>query len=379
VKVTSVQCDYLSMALTIPVRETLREYGIILVTVETDTGLRGVGLARPYDEHGLAIRHVVMDDLAPFLATFAHLPAPGRIWHEAGFELPGTYYRYPTGVLATAMSAVDQALWDLRGQDLGEPVYRLLGGAQDEIEVYATFGLNIYTPEEETEAAVRTKAKGFTAFKLQGVDDRGGNIAAAAARIRRLREAVGDDARIILDGHNNYVLYEAVELARAIAPYNVAYLDEPLFARDPAALKRLHEAGTGVRFAGRSRGGSLLDNRELIASGGLDLFGQNVIDQGGYSQSIKAAHLAELSQLPVVTGGAWHLQNAHLIAAVTNGWMTEYHTFAAALCDTIFVDPIQPVDGRLRMGDRPGLGLVLNEAAVAEAKNRAMARRGGTS
>jgi hypothetical protein len=64
---------------------------------------------------------------------------------------------------------------------------------------------------------------------------------------------------------------------------------------------------------------------------------------------------------------------------VTNGWMTEYHTFAAALCDTIFVDPIQPVGGRLRMGDRPGLGLVLNEAAVAEAKNRAMARRGGTS
>jgi L-alanine-DL-glutamate epimerase-like enolase superfamily enzyme len=365
------------MALPIPVRETPKEYGTILVTIETDTGLRGVGLARPYDKHGLAIRHVVMDDLAPYLATFDPLPAPGRVWHEACFELRGTYYRYPTGVLSTAMGAVDQALWDLRGQELGEPVYRLLGGAQDEIDVYATFGLNIYTPDEETEAAIRVKAKGFTAFKLQGVDDRGGKIDLAAARVRRLREAVGDDAHIIIDAHLNYVLHEAIELAKAVAPYNVAYIDEPLIARDPPALKRLHDAGTGVRFAARSRGGSLLDNRDLIASGGIDFLGQNVIDQGGYTQSIKAAHLAELSQLPVVTGGAWHLQNSHLIAAVTNGWMSEYHAFAAQFCDALFVDPIQPSGGRLRMGDRPGLGLVLNDEAVAEAKARGAALRRG--
>ena len=56
-------------------------------------------------------------------------------------------------------------------------------------------------------------------------------------------------------------------------------------------------------------------------SGGLSLMGQNVLDQGGYTQGIKVAHLAEAHHLPMVTGGAWHLQNAHLIAAATNGWM----------------------------------------------------------
>ena len=254
-------------------------------------------------------------------------------------------------------------------------MYKLLGGAQDEIEVYATFGFNIYTPEEEAEAAKRTQAQGFRAFKLQGVDDRGGNVAAAAARVRRLRETVGEDAQIILDAHNNYSVYEAIELARLVRPYDVAYIDEPVHARDPAAMRRLRDAATGVRFAGRSRGGSLIDNRDLVDSGGLDLLGQNVIDQGGYTQGVKAAALAEARQMPMVTGGAWHLQNAHLIAAVTNGWMTEYHLLAAALGDAIFIDPVQPSGGRMRMSQRPGLGLVLNDDAVAEARKRALQLR----
>jgi L-alanine-DL-glutamate epimerase-like enolase superfamily enzyme len=375
VKITRVTCDYLTLPLTIPVRESEREYGIVLVTIETDAGHRGVGLARNYDEQGLATRQVVLNDLAPFLERFGDVVTPGHLWHEAMFELPGTFYRQPEGVLNTAMSAVDQALWDVRGQALGEPVYKLLGGAQDEIEVYVTFGFNIYTPDEEIEAAKRAQAKGFRAFKLQGVDDRGGNVAAAAARVRRLRETVGDDAQIILDAHNNYSVYEAIELARLVRPYTVAYIDEPVHARDPAAMRRLHDAATGVRLAGRSRGGSLIDNRDLVDSGGLDLLGQNVIDQGGYTQGIKAAALAEARQLPVVTGGAWHLQNAHLIAAVTNGWMTEYHVLAAALCDAIFTGHVQPSAGRLRMSQRPGLGLALNDDAVADAKDRALRPR----
>ena len=87
--------------------------------------------------------------------------------------MPWSDYRAPTGVVASAMGAVDQALWDLWGKALNEPVYRLLGGAQTEIEVYLTFGLSIYTPEEEAEAARRYREQGFRTFKLQGIDDRG--------------------------------------------------------------------------------------------------------------------------------------------------------------------------------------------------------------
>jgi L-rhamnonate dehydratase len=375
VKITRVTCDYLTLPLTIPIRESQREYGSVLVTIETDAGHRGIGLARNYERQGLGMRQVVLNDLAPLLQGFDEVVTPGRMWHEAIFELPGKFCRHPEGILNSALSAVDQALWDVHGQVLGVPVYQLLGGAQDEIEVYCTFGFNIYSPEEEEAAARRVQAQGFRAFKLQGVDDRGGNVRVAAERVRRLRETVGEDATIILDAHNNYTCYEAIELARLVRPYGVAYIDEPLHARDHVALRRLRDGAPGVRFAGRSRGGSLADNRDLVDCGGLDLLGQNVRDQGGYTQSVKAAALAEVRQMPVVTGGAWHLQNAHLIAAVTNGWMTEYHLLAAAFCDQIFVDPVQPSGGRLRMSRRPGLGLTLNEDAAAEARERAARQR----
>jgi L-rhamnonate dehydratase len=373
VKIASITCDYIIVPVEIPVRGTTREFGVLLVTVETDEGITGIGLGRHYDSFGRSVKAVILNDIAPFLKEKGDLMVPGRLWHEAAFEMPWSDYRSPTGVVAAAMGAVDQALWDIRGKATGEPVYRLLGGAQPEIEVYLTFGLSVYTPEEETEATKRYLAQGFKTFKLQGIDDRGRDIAKAAARVRRLRENVGEENGIILDGHNNYAVYEAIALAKAVEPYRMTFFDEPTFSRDPAALKQLHEALPGVAIAGRSRGGSLLDNRDLVMSGALQVIGSNVLDQGGYTQGIKVAHLAEMYHLPMVTGGAWHLQNAHLIAAATNGWMTEYHTLAAALSETIFVDPIKPVNSRLTLSDKPGLGLELDRAAVDEAIARARA------
>jgi L-rhamnonate dehydratase len=372
-KLVKVECDFLVVRIPIPIRGTETDYGVLMVSLETDTGLQGVGFAREHDLHALGTRQLVLNDIASFLKDMDEIDVPGRFWHDASYDLQRSDYRAPTGIAARAASAVDQALWDIRGKALGEPVYRLLGGSQSEIEIYATFGLNIYTPEEEAEAARWRASQGFTSFKLQGAHaDRGRDVGVDIRRVKALRETVGDDARIILDGRNNYSLYQATELARRIEPYNVAYFDEPLYAKDPVALLQLRRAVPGVPLAGRSRGGNIWDTRDLIVTGALDVIGSNVLDHGGFTQSIKMAHLAEVYQLPMVTGGAWHLQNAHLIAAATNGWMTEYHSMAAAICERLFVDPIMPANGRIRLSDRPGLGLTLNEDVVRDAKKRGL-------
>ncbi len=372
-RITKIECDYLSPAIRIPVRETPGHFPLILVVIETDTGARGIGLSREYGSLAGAVRHIVTENMAPFLV--GKDPAvPDHIWHEAAFTAPGSDYRLSTGVFSRAVSAVDQALWDLRGQAAGQPVYRLLGGSQPEVEIYVTFGLNIYTPEEEAEAATRLVKAGYTSFKLQGANaDRGRDIQHDARRVKRLREQLGDGARIMLDGGNNYDLRQAIALSRLIEPYDVAFFDEPLYAKDPLALRRLHDACPGVPLAGRSRGGNIWDNRDLLLSGVLAAMGTNVRDQGGFTQAIKVAHAAELFQLPVVTGGGWHLQNGHLIAGVTNGWMTEYHALAGQVGEMLFVDPIRPEGGKLRLSDAPGLGLTLDEAAVREAKERGRA------
>ena len=92
----------------------------------------------------------------------------------------------------------------------------------------------------------------------------------------------------------------------------------------------------------------------------------NVLDGGGFTECLKVAHMAEMYHLPLATGGAFHLQNAHLIAGVSNGWMTEYHLLMAQASETIFANAPKPKDGWLPLVEKPGLGLELVEAAVRE-------------
>lgn len=374
-KIASVTCEFLQVPVRIPVKETVVEYGLSLVTLRTDTGLEGYGIAREHNRQGTAVRQLVVDDIGPYLQTMEDEDLdPSTFWHKAASFMPLVDYRTPTGIVSGAISAVDQALWDLRGKELGQPVYRLLGGSQSEVDVYAAFGLNIYSQEEETEAARRLVAKGFRAFKLQGAN--AGvrrDVTHDAKRIAVLRDTVGDSAAIMLDGRNFNSANEAIAIGRQIEPYNVAFFDEPLFGRDPIAIQRFKQVCPTVPVATRSRGGNLWDNRDLLVTGAVDVMGTNVLDQGGFTQSIKIAHTAELFQLPIVTGGAWHLQNVHLIAAATNGWMTEYHTLAAGVSEAVFQDPIKPENGRLRLPTKPGLGLELNVDGVAEARARAAA------
>ncbi len=370
-KIVKVEANYLSVSVQIPVKEETKNEGALLVTIETDTGIRGIGMAREHDWHCLTVRGQLKHNLVPFLLGKDPM-CPEHIWNEAAWDLSRGDYRVQFGAVSRAASAVDQALWDIRGQSLGQPVYRLLGGAHSgEIDVYMTFGLDIYTPEEEAEAARRLLAQGHNAFKLVGAaENRGQSVDRDAARVKALREVVGDNAKVMIDGRAGYDLYHAMLLARKIEPYNVTYFDEPVLAKDPQALKELRRANPRVPIAARGLGGNIWSNRDLIALGAVDVIGSNVLDGGGYTQSIKVAHMAEMYQLPLVTGGGWHLQNAHLIAAVGNGWMTEHTAFEGPLCEKIFVDSPKPKKGKLRLSDKPGLGLQLNDDAVREAVER---------
>lgn len=374
-RIADIKCDLLLLDVNIPVRDVTTPVGALLVTVEDIEGRKGYGLA--HESHAQAVQQVVLNTIAPFLKELGHIHTPHFAWHEANYDMPHTP-RNASGVAARAMSAVDQALWDLHGRILGQPVYKLLGGAQPEIEVYATFGLNIYAPDEQAEAASGLQKKGYRTFKLQGSDaDRGRDVTLDSGRVRQLRETLGDEARIILDGRTGYSLHQAIELARLIEPYNVTFFDEPLYVRDPVGMRMMREACPRVPLAARSAGGKLWDNRDLIASGALSAMGVSVMDQGGFSQSIKVAHAAEMFHLPIVTGGGWHIQNAHLIAAVSNGWMTEHHSLFAGLCDLIFAGQPQPENGKLVLGDAPGFGIEPNAEAIAAAKDYARSGKSG--
>jgi L-alanine-DL-glutamate epimerase-like enolase superfamily enzyme len=365
-QVGKVEAKYLSVPIKIPLTEKPLDYGALLVTVETDTGIVGRGMTQEFEWHSVAMRNLIRHEIAPLVMGMDPL-VPERIWHEVIWKAARADYRIRSGAVARACSAVDQALWDIRGKHLGEPVHRLLGGAHEgDIDVYITFGFNFYSREEIAELARRFSGQGHDKFKLQAVAaDRGQSVDEDVARVKLVREIVGDGPRIMLDGINCYDLYHATRLARRIEPYDVTFLDEPVFGKDPRAMVELRRS-TSVPIAARGRGGNIWDARELIALGAVDVLQANVLDSGGYTECLKVAHMAEMYQLPLATGGGWHLQNAHLIAAVSNGWMTEYHTLAALLCEAVFVDPPKPRKGKLPLTDKPGLGLEPNREAVRE-------------
>ncbi len=167
--------------------ETLgtREFeNVLWVRIHTDAGI--IGLGETFYGAGAVSAHI-HDTLAARL--LGRDPLRIEAIHKELVNLPMA--QSSTGTEYRAASAIDIALWDLWGKALGQPVYRLLGGAQNEIEVYLTFGLMVYTPEEEVEATKLYMEKGFRTFKLQGIDDDGREIKPAAERVRRLREAVG--------------------------------------------------------------------------------------------------------------------------------------------------------------------------------------------
>jgi galactonate dehydratase len=170
-------------------------------------------------------------------------------------------YRQPFfrsgAVTLSAMSAIEQALWDIKGKLAGLPVYELLGGrCHDRIKLYAN-GPSGATPDEYAESARALVERGFTAMKtsfaapvlpVQG----DGVVRRAAALVETLRDAVGDDVEIAFDAHGRFSPAMSIKLAKALEPYNVWFLEEPALPENAKGLAQVARA-TSTRRTGRAR------------------------------------------------------------------------------------------------------------------------------
>lgn len=362
-KISRIEASRLIVPVKIPLSERPATRGFVLVLVHTDDGAMGIGMSR--DQGGRSTPELLNQELGPFLMERNPIETE-RIWNEAWWEM-GQPYKLRTGIVGLAISAVDQALWDIKGKYFNQPVFRLLGGASESsIEAYTTFGLNVLTREELVELARQLVREGHDKLKIQAAAaKRGQDIAEDAARVRLVREAVGEEVKIMLDANVKYNPINALKLCKRIEPYDLTFFEDPVFVKDVHAMAELRHQTT-IPLAARARGGNIWDNRDLIAGGAVDVVQPNVVDNGGYTECLKVAHMAEMYHLPLAGGGAFHLQNAHLLAGVSNGWMVEYHLLMGQACEIIFDNPPKPEGGRLPLLEKPGLGLELNEAAIAE-------------
>src|SRR5262245_22809247 len=361
-KVVHVQAKCLTIPIKFPFTETPRTEGLLVVQVETDDGFVGAGIAR--DAERFAVRELIHYELGPFLLGKDPVETE-KIWNDACWDI-GMSYKGRTGVVARAIGAVDQALWDIKGHYLHQPIYRLLGGASpSSVGAYTTFGFNVYNLEELVALARQMVQQGHDKLKMQVVAaDRGQDVSVAAERVKAVREAVGDPVMLMVDGNSKSDCHHARELARRTDPYQITWFDGPVYVKDVRLMAELRRC-TSIPLAARARGESQWDNRDLIVGGAVDVMQANVLDGGGYSEYVKVAHMAEMFHLPLATGGGWYLQNGQLIAGVANGWLTEVHLLRERIYEVVYLQPPVAQHGRLPLLDKPGQGLGLNEGAGA--------------
>ncbi len=328
---------------------------LLVVHLTTDAGPRGLGFAYALEGGGRALKAIADDDLASLIVGEDALDHE-RLGHKVYWRLQAIGRR---GLVAQAYSAVDLALWDLKGKAAGLPLYKLLGGARDAAPAYGSDTGWLWMGPDDIVAASRAYVEqGLVGFKVKiGSAD----PEVDARRLTAVRDAFGDDVWLGVDANQRYDYATALAMGRWLEDEIAAdWFEEPLPCEDVEGHRRL-ASRIGVPLA---LGETLFGYDEFqryLDRGAVDVFQPDVTRLGGLTAFLKVAALAELHHRPV----APHLLpevGVHLACGLNNVTVVEYMPWLYPA----FVEPPALVDGKLVPPNRPGLGLELSPEAVRQ-------------
>ena len=352
-----------------PVRAAVR-----LLELKTDSDITGISQIGGF-MHSATIAFI-RNELAPFLRGKDPLETE-RLMHQMMWKFNT---RAHGGVWNFAVSAIDVALWDIKGKFYNTPVWRLLGAAQKSVPAYITFGLRAYSQEALAEAAKHWVAKGQTRLKIQvgrlnvrgemdpsgaGAEHREDNPAEDEGRVKAVREAVGDQVELMVDANCLMKYDAALRWCKRFEPYNLMWFEEPIVHNDRRLLAELRKQ-TSIPIAA-GQWDSFLTLADLVKERAVDFLNIHVLSVGGFTMGMKAAGLAQAFNLPIGNGDHFDL---HLQAAVPNGWRAEFHVNNWLTWNVLYKEVPEPVDGWVTLSERPGLGLELKTDAVKEYRTK---------
>ncbi len=334
-------------------REPQKEYAIC-VRVQTDEGISGAGwFSNRANRQGA--RDLINNTLGPVLIGQDPMNTEAILsGYVKRFDIRGM-----VGLMVHALSGIDVALWDIKGRALKQPVYKLLGGFSAKVPVYDTFGFLAYTKEELVDVAKKRVAEGQDKLKMLVATENSGNIPEDAARIKAVRDVIGDKIELMLDANQRFNPLQAAELCKRIEDYDIKWFEEPVINNDIHDMAVLRTK-TSIPLSAGQAATWAWQHRLMIAGGAIDIDQPDVVVCGGFTEGIKAAHIAQSFDMPIATHG-WPAINMHLVAAVPNGWRVEFHEGQVSLCEKIYVNPPKAKNGFATCYDKPGLGMELNE------------------
>ncbi len=260
----------------------------------------------------------------------------------------------PAGLVTRAVSAIDVALWDIRGKALGQPVYRLLGGYADRVPTYASGHLwRTYDLDRLAKTGRELVEAGFKSMKFRmGGED---SDAKEIERMRVMREAVGDDIDLMVDINQGWDVNTSIRIGRQMADYNLFWLEDPTHYQDYPGYAKIADALDTPVATGEYHYGTV-PFRHMLEARSLDIVMVDLLRVGGLTGFMKVAHLAEVFNLPIVSHLATEVL-AHAIAAVPNGLTVEHMPWTFDL----FTEEPTVEDGMIVLPQKPGLGVEFDD------------------
>ena len=352
----------------------------LFVRIETSGGLVGWGEAS-CEGRSETVRTAV-EQLSEYLIG----QDPFRIEDHWQVMSKGSFYRYGV-ILSSAVSGIDQALWDLLGRSVGLPVHVLLGGpVRERIRVYAWVGGD--EPAEVADEVAAQVEAGLTAVKMNASGKMSpiataAELAGVERRVAAAREALGPDRDVAVDLHGRFTLADARRVAGLIEPYHPFYIEEPVVPENSHLIGKMVDSTT----VPISTGERLYNRQEFlpVLQAGIAVAQPDLSHAGGISEVRRIAALAETFDVqlaphcplgPLAFASSLQVGFAapnHLIQEQSIG--IHYNQGAEVLDYVADTTPLRFVDGHVERLTGPGLGIEIDEAAVRDADKRGHAWR----
>lgn len=352
-KITDVRVEHYRWPKAKPIsngKHTYTHNELNLLIVDTDEGITGYGCSWAIEfAEGMGKAIIGMDPLCNE-QIFARTYVPKFIGRR--------------GTSAKTVSAIDMAVWDIKAKAAGLPLYKLLGGARDRIDCYVAGGY--YAPGKGLKE-LQQEMEEYLSWGIHAVKMKVGGVSMKedAARVKAVREVIGDETKLMLDANCSYRFFEAIEFGKMVEEYRPYWFEEPVDADDYDGYRKV-AAKCNIPIAGGENEVTRFGFRDLLNTQAVSILNPDAACLGGVTEFMKVAAMADANGIVMSPHGQQQI-HVHLDCAVPNAIIAEFYPpqYDAKVFEAFQNPVIFNTDGTVSPSEAPGAGLDINFDVMA--------------